>query len=203
MPEGERILIILWHFFLIDMADLKLDFIVTPTYNVDTIAIADISTYPTDPANVDAPTLEISIPGFYTVNIPFIPEELNVLNSTILGITDEGQSPLPDGVYVFKYSITPSYVNYTEKTILRYEKLQQKFDEAFMRLDLMDCNDSIKKQQKVALDSIYYFIQGAVAAANSCATNEAVKLYKKADRMLAEFTQTGECCSTNYLTNFY
>lgn len=203
MPEGERILIILWHFFFTDMADLTLDFIVTPTYNVNTIGIADTSTYPTTPANVESPTLEVSIPGFFTVNIPFVPEELNVLNSNILGITEDTLSPLPDGLYVFRYSITPSYTNYVEKSIMRVVKLQEKFDEAFMKMDLSNCKDPIAKQRKQTLDTIWYFIQGAIAAANSCATEEAIKLYKKADKLLYNFVERGECCGVNYLSKLY
>lgn len=182
---------------------LILDFLLTPTYSTKTIGIRDISTYPTDPAEVDAPSLEVSIPGFDTITIPFVPEDLNILNSTILGITDEGEDPLPDGVYVFRYSVTPASIYFVEKTIMRVDKLQEKFDDAFMRLDMMDGNSKLKKQQKISLDTIYYFIQGAIAAANNCATTEAVRLYQKADKLLYEFTQRGECLGVTFPNNFY
>ena len=185
------------------MDELTLDFLITPTYSTSTIAITDVSTYPNDPPEVDSPSLEVSIPGFDTTTIPFVPTEINVLNSTVLGITEEGESPLPDGVYVFRYSVTPASVNFVEKTILRVEQLQEKFDAAFIKLDLANCNDKIKKQQKVSLDTINYFIQGAIAAANNCATNEAVQLYKKADKLLYNFTERGECCGITFPNNFY
>lgn len=185
------------------MADLKLDFIITPTYSTKTFAITDTSTYVTDPPSVTNPTLEVSIPGFDTVSIDFVPEELNLLDSTVLGITEEGQDPLPDGVYVLRYSVTSSYINYVEKTIMRVEQLQEKFDDAFMKLDMMQTDASVKKQQKITLDTIYYFIQGAIAAANNCATGEAVKLYQKADKLLYDFTQRGECCGITFPSNFY
>lgn len=182
---------------------LILDFLVTPTYSSKTIAITDISTYENDPPTVDAPSLEVSIPGFDTIIIPFVTEELNILNSTILGITDEGEDPLPDGVYVFRYSVTPASINFVEKTIMIVDQLQEKFDNAFMKLDMMQNDAAIKKQQKISLDTINYFIQGAIAAANNCATTEAVRLYKKADSLLYNFTQRGECCGVTFPSNFY
>lgn len=181
-----------------------LDFLITPTYNVNTLAVADTSTYDEDPADPDSPTLEISVPGFYSVVIPFVPEEVNVINSTILGLTETGQSALPDGVYVIRYSISPSYANFVEKSIMRVDKLMEEFDEAFLTLDIADCSGPIKKQDKIALDTIFYFIQGAVSAANNCATEEAVKLYNKASKLLRDFNRRGgECCGTNTLTKFY
>jgi ribosome-associated translation inhibitor RaiA len=112
--------------------------------------------------------------------------------------------PLPDGVYNLKYTIAPAYKNYVEKSIMRVEKLQEKFDDAFMKLDMMECDRAIKTQQKVDLNTIYFFIQGAIAAANNCAITEANKLYVQADKMLTNFIKNGcQCSGTNYVTNFY
>lgn len=179
---------------------MKLDFLVTPTYNTKTIAISDISVY--EDFVVNNPTLEISIPGFNTIIITFIPETLNVLNSTILGITEEGEDPLPDGIYVFRYSIDPNLEVFIEKTIMRVDVLQEKFDEAFMRLDMMQCDRALKKQEKVELDTIYFFIQGAIAAANNCATDKANELYNSAVKMLLNFNNKSVCCGNNFLPNY-
>jgi hypothetical protein len=185
------------------MADLNLDFLVTPTYSTKTFAITDASTYPNDPPQVTNPTLHVSVPGFEVVELAFVVNELNLLDSSSLGITDTGQDPLPDGIYIFKYEVDPASENYVEKTIMRVERLQEKFDEAFMKLDMMQGSMSVKKQQKVTLDTIYYFIQGSVAAANNCSTIEAIELYKKADKLLYDFTQRGECCGITFPSNFY
>lgn len=187
------------------MPDLKLDILVVPTYNVQTLGIADVSTYP-DPSSISSPTIEITIPGFGKKSIPFNINELNIFNSTSLGLTDVGDPlfPLPDGVYYLKYSIAPAYLNYVEKTIIRTDKIQERFDEAFMRLDMMECDRAIKTQQKVELNSIYFFIQGAIAAANNCAITEANRLYHQAQKMLNNFMKNGcQCSGTNYITNFY
>lgn len=187
------------------MADLKLDILVIPTYNNLTLGIADVSTYPTTPA-ISSPTIEITVPTFGKVTLPFNPNDFNIFNSLSLGITSVGDPllPLPDGIYYLKYTVTPAYINFVEKSIIRVDQLQEKFDSAFMKLDMMECDRAIKTQQKVELNSIYFFIQGAIAAANNCAVDEANKLYIQAKKMLNNFTNGGcQCSGNNYVTNFY
>jgi hypothetical protein len=185
------------------MANTKLDILVVPTYNAQTMGIADASTYVGTPSS---PTIEITIPGFGTAVLPFNINDFNIFNSTSLGLTAVGDQllPLPDGVYFLKYSITPAYEMFVEKSIIRVDRLQEKFDAAFMQLDMMQCDLAIKTQSKVELNSIYFFIQGAVAAANNCAVDTANKLYTQASKMLNNFTNGGCGCSgNNYITNFY
>lgn len=187
------------------MSTLKLDILVVPTYNTQTLAINDISTYPPTPP-VSSPTIEITVPGFGKVTLPFTPNTINVFNSTSLGITSVGDPllPLPDGVYTLVYSVAPAYLNFVQKNIMRTDQLQEKFDSAFMKLDMMECDRAIKTQAKVDLTSIYFFIQGAIAAANNCAIIEANKLYNQAQKMLNNFIKEDCGCSgNNFLTNFY
>lgn len=187
------------------MATLKLDILVIPTYNSKILGVADISTYPAAPP-ITAPTIEIEVPAFGKVVLPFNTNDFNIFNSASLGITSVGDPllPLPDGVYFLRYSVTPAYQNFVEKSIIRVDQLQEKFDLAFMTLDMMQCDLAIKTQQKVTLNSIYYFIQGAIAAANNCAVNEANKLYNQASKMLDNFMKRDCGCSgNNYVTNFY
>lgn len=167
------------------------------------MAVVDASTYPDDPPIVTSPNLKITVPNFGIVdNIPFNPEELNVFSSSNLGITPVGtNNPLPDGIYYLKYSVHPVNVNFVEKTFMRVERLQEKFDEAFMKLDMMECDRAIKTQGKVELSTISFFINGALAAANNCATVEANKLYLQADKMLSNFMrQNCGCSGNNYAT---
>lgn len=188
------------------MADLRLDILVIPTYNVLSLGVADASTYPTDPPNVSSPTIEIDIPSLGEVSVPFTVEDFNIFTSSTLGLTPVGDplTNLPDGVYTLKYSVAPAYSNYVIKTIMRTEIIQQKYDEAFMKLDMMECDRAIKTQQKVDLLTIQFFIQGAISAANKCAVDEANKLYTKANQMLCQFIKTNcNCSGTNYITNFY
>ena len=187
------------------MPDLKLDILVIPTYNTLTLGIADASTYPTNPPSVSSPTIEITVPGFGLVSLPFSVNDFNIFTSVSLGLSPIGEPaiPLPDGVYKLKYSVTPAYENFVEKTIIRVEVLQEKFDEAFMKLDMMECDRAIKTQQKVDLNTVYFFIQGAIAAANNCAVAEANKLYNQANMMLNNFIKNNcGCGGNNYVLNF-
>lgn len=179
-----------------------LDILVIDTHNVLTLGIADASVYDSVPTS---PTIEITVPGFDVISLPFVPEDFNLFNSTILGLSAVGDpmQPLPDGIYYLKYSIAPALTNYVEKTIMRVEQIQEKFDNAFMKLDMMQCDLAIKQQSKVELNSIYYFIQGSIAAANNCAIETSNKLYMQANKMLDNFIRNNCGCSgTNYLVNF-
>jgi hypothetical protein len=189
------------------MAILKLDILVIPTYNTRTLGIADASIYPTDPPDVVA-TIKITIPGFAIISLPFNVNSFTVYTSSTLGLTPIGTPdiPLPDGVYFLEYTVYDNIAftwNTINRSIVRVERLQEKFDEAFMKLDMMECDRAIKTQSKVDLNSIYFFIQGAIAAANNCATEEATKLYIQADRMLNNFISNNCGCSgNNYTVNF-
>jgi len=187
------------------MADLKLDILVIPTYNVTTLGVADASIYPTNPPVVSGASIEITVPALGTFIRPFSVNDFNIFTTSNLGITPVGvDQPLPDGVYRLKYSVAPAYANFVEKSIMRVEQIQEKFDGAFMKLDMMECDRAIKTQAKVDLNSIYFFIQGAIAAANNCADVEATKLYNQADMMLNNFIKNNCGCSgTNYVINFY
>lgn len=176
------------------MATLKLDILVVPTYNVNTLSILDASVYPEDFV-VTNPTIEITPPGFNTAVIDFDINTFNIFTTSNLGITAEDViQPLPDGIYSLKYSVSPAYENYVEKTIMRVDKLQEKFDQAFMKLDMMECDSARRKQSKVDLNTIYFFIQGAIAAANNCALIDADKLYKKAENLLIIFNRNNCNC---------
>jgi hypothetical protein len=188
------------------MADLKLDIIVVPTYNVNTLAIVDASTYPDSPPIVSGATIVIDVPNFGVVTLPFIVGgETNIYSSSTLGISPLGVTePLPDGIYKFRYSIFPNGDNFVNKTIMRVDKIQEKFDEAFMKLDMMQCDRAIATQSKVTLNTIYFFIQGSVASANNCANVTSEKLYTKADIMLNNFIKNNcGCNGNNYQINFY
>ena len=187
------------------MANLQLDILVVPTYSVLTLGVADASVYPTNPPVVSAPTIEIDIPGFGTKILPFVPNDINVFTSSNLGITEPGcNQPLPDGIYRLRFYVAPSYANNVERTIIRVDKLQEKFDSAFLQLNMMECDRALKTQSSVQLNTINFFIQGAIAAANNCAEFESNTLYAQADNLLNNFLRTNCGCSgNNYLINFY
>jgi hypothetical protein len=191
---------------IIILNNMKLDILVIPTYNTLTLGIADASTYNTNPPVVTSPTIDITLPGYTVpVSLPFTVNEFNLFNSTSLGLSGVGEPliPLPDGVYYLKYTVAPAYENYVEKNIMRIELIQEKYDSAFMKLDMMECDSAIKTQAKVVLSSINFMIQGSISAANNCAIDTANKLYIQASRQLDYFiTNNCGCTGNNYIINF-
>jgi len=186
------------------MASLKLKIVVLDTHDVEVINVADASTYP-DGFLVLNPTLVATAPGFPPVNLtPFNVGGNNMLTSDMLGITAaDVVDPLPDGIYQFSYSITPSSTAFTNISIMRVDRLQEKFDHVFMSLDFMVCDNEIKTQAKVQLNTIYLLIQGSIAAANECAIIEANQLYDKASMMLDRMiAKNCGCTGNNFITNF-
>ena len=174
---------------------------VVPTYTTYTISIQDISTYDSTPTS---PTIRIVTTGV-DVSLPFVPDTINTFNSTSLGLTPVGAEtvPLPDGIYYLTYSIAPAVSNYVTKTFMRTDLIQEKFDNAFMKLDMMECDKAISTQAKVDLTTINFFIQGSIAAANNSAVTEANKLYTQANKMLDNFIKNNcGCTGTNYVVNY-
>lgn len=186
------------------MAVLNLKIVVLDTHDVSSICVADASTYPTEPPVVASPTLLATPPGFDPVSLPFNVQGNLILESDELGISaPDVKDPLPDGIYTFTYSIFPSATNFTTINIMRVDRLMEKFDRAFMQLDMMTCDQAIKSQAKVNLNTIYLLIQGSIAAANACAIIEANKLYDKASAMLDTLLKKNcGCTGTNFIVNF-
>lgn len=180
-------------------SNISLDILLVETYSPYALSIADISTYPTSYTPV-SPTIQITPPGFPTTTLPFTPKSINTYTSADINLfvySGDDLVKLPDGIWKLKYTINPATQYFVEKTFIRTYLLQERFDTAFMKMDMMECDDAIKKQQKVELDTIYYFIQGAIAAANKCAEKEATKMYRQADKMLTQFI-TNKCkCNGN------
>jgi hypothetical protein len=206
MPEGKRISLSSGIIFY-NMAT-TLNFLVINTYSTLTLGVADTSVYvgtPTGPTMVvTLPTGVTTLSGATTVSIPFTPNDYNVFNSATLQLSAVGvTNPLPDGIYGLTYSIATPTTPPVSKSIMRTAKIQEKFDNAFMKLDMMECDMAIKTQQKVVLSSIYFLIQGSTAAANNLAYTQSAKLYQQANMMLDNFLLNNCGCSgNNYIVNF-
>jgi hypothetical protein len=175
-----------------------LDFTIVDTHNVLTIAIADISFYPSNFA-VTNPTYEITPPSFVKATVSFNEGEVLFLNSNTLNITcvstAELLTALPDGIWKIKQSIAPAIDFNTEKSFLRTTNIEQKFGKAFLKTDLIECNQDVKIEQMKVLDEIYFYIQAAISAANQCNYILAMKLYGYANTMLDNFIR-GTCRGT-------
>jgi len=181
---------------------MSISILIIPTYDITTLGVFVSLGGGHTPAPPD-PTLTIEVPGFSTVTgLAFTFDEIVLYNSIDLGISTEVEN-LPDGIYCITFVSDPSPTPPIEKKIMRVDRLMQKFDEAFMKLDIIECDRALKKQAQIDLMTIYFFIQGAIASANNCAVVESTKLYIKANSMLDTFLQEDCGCSgNNYVINF-
>ena len=179
-----------------------LDFTIVDTHNALTIAIADISFYPENFTIVNA-TYEIFPPSFPKATVSYNTGEVLFLNSNTLNITCVSDpallASLPDGIWKIKQSIAPSIDFNIEHSFLRTTQIEQKFGRAFLKTDLIECNQDVRIEQMKVLDEIYFYIQSAISAANQCNYILAMKLYGYANTMLDNFIK-GSCGgSTNTL----
>ena len=163
------------------------------TGSLFTLALIDVSNYPTGFSIVN-PTVQVTVPGFPSTIIDFTAGSIQVYNSSTLGISCDScpNIPLPDGIYKFRYSVTPSYQYYVEKTILRVDQLLQKFDELFLKLEFTKCDDKIKAQDEELLNTIETYIEGAIACANNCLDKRAMELYHKIEKLIKEYEKTNK-----------
>ena len=162
-----------------------LDLLYLESHSCYNLVLADVSTYETG-FNIVSPTIQITMPFGSYITLPFTARSVNIYNSGALGITcdDEELVPLPDGIYRFKYTVNPASQYFVEKSVIRVDQIQEKFDNAFLKLDL-DCNST--KQDMKILDNINYLIQEPMAAANKCATDLSIKMYRMASAELDKF----------------
>lgn len=176
------------------MADTQLDFIKLPVYDKYTLVIGDISVYQSG-FNIVNPTRQITPPSFPMISKAYVPSTIEVYRSSDLGITCDtcDNAALPDGIWKIKQMVNPSTQYYIEKTFLKTDRFYEKFNEAFLKLDIMQCDGAVRHQQEKELNTIEFYIEGAVAAANKCANKRATELYDKALSRLNKFIANQNC----------
>lgn len=164
-----------------------LDITILDSHSSKLLVVADSSVYPSG-WTIVSPTLQVTVPGYPARQITFDAQNINIYNSNTLGITCDVDvcdlQDLPDGVYTFKYAVAPALSYNTIKSILRVDKLYEKFDEKFLNLEIFTCDGQLKRNQHLLLDEIEFYIEGAIAAGNRCANKLAIELYKKASSQL-------------------
>lgn len=179
-----------------------LDFTIVDTHNALTLGIADLSFYPSNFV-VTNPTYEITPPGFPKAVVTYVKSEILFLNSNALNLTcvfdPNLLASLPDGIWTVKQSISPAIDFNVDKTFLRTTQIEQKFGKAFLKTDLIECNQDVKIEQMKVLDEIWFYIQAAISASNQCNNILAMKLYKDANTMLDNFIRSRCRGTTNTL----
>lgn len=170
----------------------KLSITILPSFDDRLLTVADISEYPTDFSIVN-PTYEITPPSFPKINQTALAKGVNVLDSKSLNLSTERIS-LPDGIWKIKYSINPASQYYITKTFFRTEQIYADFDRCFLKLDMMQCDALLRREEMLTLNHIEFYIQGAIAAANNCAEKLATELYNEALEMIEDFLNKSKCC---------
>lgn len=168
----------------------SIEILLIDTHNTQTIGVADVSVYPNG-FTIVSPTLEITPPSFPIATKVFTPSSFNVFNSNDLGITCNTEgcdlSDLPDGYWGLKYSISPAQTNFTSKNFMKTDILQRKFEEAFLALELTQCQEAVKEQDFKQLDEIWYYLQTSISAGNRCNPTLALSQYRVAWELLDLF----------------
>ncbi len=163
------------------------------------MAVADTSFYPTG-FNIINPSIEVTPPGFNTTVLNYSHNTITTFNSNTLGITCVSDirllTNLPDGIWTVKLSISPPIQWNVERAFIRTEQIQQKLGEAFLKVDLTQCNINAQRENMRVVDEISFFIQAAIAAANQCNNILAMNLYRTANTMLDNFLRS-RCRGSN------
>jgi hypothetical protein len=140
----------------------EIDFNVLENNNPKTLVIFDQSNYLNDP---EKPIYKIKLPGYNTyVIIPYVINNINVLNSNLLGITNTTCShelvELHDGIYEITQAVCPYDELYTTKLYLKTTK----FDCNYKKLLLsIDCGCNVEYTTIVELALIDILISSAKA----------------------------------------
>jgi hypothetical protein len=172
----------------------RLNFDIIDTHDFKTLGIIDTSWYNPD-ITIETPTIEILPPGYtYAVSPFFMVKGLNIYNSNGVGITkascEEELIDLPDGLWKIKYSICPNDKLFIEKFFLKTDRLMCRYTQAFLNLDLSNCDTPVQKQKKEKLDEIEFYITGAIAASNDQNAKLAHDLYQKANKLLTRYMES-------------
>lgn len=156
----------------------RLSLEVPDTTNSEIFRVLDTSTYDAI-LKVDCGTLQITPPGFTVpVAIEVIPQFNLVLNACSLGLqaTNCGTTavPLPDGIYIVRYSVSPHDKVYVEYNHLRVTQTLTVYYQYMCELEMAACEpDADVKEQLDELRLIRSFIDAAKAKVEYCHDPEA------------------------------
>ena len=138
------------------------------TNNIKVLRLFDTSLYATG-LPVDCGALRITSPGFnLPAAIEVLPNFNIVLNSCSLGLQrtgcGEASQPLPDGIYVINYSVSPNTNVFVEYNHLRTTQTTNKYFNLLSDLEMSACEpDADIKEKLQELRLIKSFIDAAKA----------------------------------------
>jgi len=158
--------------------------------NCEILSVRDTSQY-SSLLPIDCSELLITVPGFNSpALIEVVPNfDLN-LNACALGVqsTDCGSTntPLPDGIYIIKYSVSPNSEVFVEYNHLRTTAILNSYYEVICGLNLADCEPSSEKQKSInEVNYIRLLIDAAIAEVEYCISpNKGMEMYNYALKRL-------------------
>lgn len=161
------------------------------TLNDCILRVVDTSLY-ADKVPVECPYLDVLVPGFTcAVRLDVAPGFCNLnLTACDLEIQTENcgsiYDPLPDGVYVIKYSIAPNEYVYAEYNHLRTTSIMNKYNEILCALDVSTCDPIPETKAKIKeLRLIEMLIKAAKAKVEYChEASQGMDLYEYAKKRL-------------------
>jgi len=169
--------------------------------NIRVMRIADTSSYSSD-LPVDCATLSITSPGFnQPANIEVLKGFNLPLNACTLGLQSTGcgqaTHPLPDGIYIIRYSVAPNDKSYVEYSHLRVTQTNNRYFNLLCELEMGACEpDADIKDRLEELNLIKSFIDAAVAKVEYCHEPEkGMELLTYAKKRLDKITNG--LCSNN------
>lgn len=168
--------------------------------DANSIALVDLSDYATVPDSSHR-SLQITPPGYSTVNVLFTPQNVNIYKSVDLGITasPSGCTQLPDGIYEIVYSINPPGSNPSsiDQKFIKIDQIKCKYQHAFLKLRLQcDCSSCEQRDYIQEIRKVKLYIDGSVAACNDGNYVMSQEWYSRANFLLSHI------CS-KYNINFH
>ena len=167
--------------------------------NIRVMRIADTSFY-AENLPVDCSTLSITPPGFNTSRNIEVVKGFNLpLNACTLGLQSSGcqqlTQPLPDGIYIVRYTVSPNAKVYVEYNHLRITQTNNRYFNLMCQLEMGACEpDADIKEKLVELRLIKSFIDAAKAKVEYCHEPEkGMELLSYAKKRLDRITD--ECTS--------
>jgi hypothetical protein len=167
--------------------------------NDHTLSVLDLTKY--DPImTVKDRLLQVLIPGddIYT-SLVFPQSDISIYTSVSLGIS-KAVEPIPDGLYIFHFSLAPSKVMNVSFNHFRTSILQQKLLNKMIGLPV-SCHsevdshgNSVDKKTKDELINIWFLLKAAqVAGRNTLTLEKANSLYASAERSFERLFKTKSC----------
>jgi hypothetical protein len=175
------------------MANHVLSLEVPTTMNNCILPVNDTSVYsPLIPITCE--TLNVTVPGFsYSNQIDVTSGFSLILTACDLQLQSTGcgetYAPLPDGIYIIKYSVSPNDLVYVEYNHLRITQALIRYNKALCDLDIAACEPPAKIKQKLEkLRMIKMYLEAAKAKVEYChESQKGMSLYNYAIKLLNKF----------------